>query len=74
MKPLVYYCRWQSAALRLRGRDETAVWGQFVYTDDNQNETTKTFKFYLKSRELILKDGEEETKLQLDDMGVAVSP
>ena len=69
MKPLVYYCRWQGASLRLRGRGDTAVWGQFVF---NQNgvETTQTFHYNLQTRELTLQDETGERVLQLDEMGV----
>lgn len=70
MKALVYYCRWQGASLRLRGRDETAVWGQFIFTDKENNETEQSFKFYLATRELVLNDSDE--KIQLDEMGVVV--
>ena len=47
MKPLVYYCRWQGASLRLRGRDETAVWGQLVFPDGESGERTQSFRFEL---------------------------
>ena len=72
MKPLVYYCRWQSASLRLRGRSNTAVWGHLVYVDAQQNETLKQFKYNLETREISLIDGEIEETHQLDEMGVVV--
>ena len=72
MKPLVYYCRWQSASLRLRGRDQTAVWGHLVYLDDENNETLQEFHFDLKYRVITLINGEEKEVKQLDDMGVVV--
>ena len=71
MKPLVYYCRWQGASLRLRGRDETAVWGQLVLNRDG-SETTQTFRFNLKTRELTLDEAEGARTFTLDEMGVAV--
>jgi hypothetical protein len=70
MKPLVYYCRWQGASLRLRGREEELVWGHLVFRDEAQNETLQAFRFYLKTQQLVLVDGDEETKIQLDEMGV----
>lgn len=70
MKPLVYYCRWQGATLRLRGRDKTAVWGHLVFTDDDGNETEQPFRYLLTSQTLFLDDSEEP--VQLDDMGVVV--
>ncbi|MCB8920629.1 MAG: hypothetical protein H6662_03510 [Ardenticatenaceae bacterium] len=69
MKPLVYYCRWQGAALRLRGRGETAVWGQLVY-NPGEAETAQTFRFNLQTWELTLEDETGERTIQLDEMGV----
>lgn len=73
MKPLVYYCRWQGAALRLRGRGETAVWGQLVF---NQNgiESAQTFNFDLQSWELTLEDESGKRTIQLDEMGTVRYP
>ncbi|HRQ40666.1 MAG TPA: hypothetical protein PLD25_22345 [Chloroflexota bacterium] len=72
MKPLVYYCRWQGAALRLRGRDDTAVWGALVFVSENGDETTKPFHFNLQTRQLTLTHPGGGQLLQLDDMGVVV--
>lgn len=69
MKPLVYYCRWQGASLRLRGRDETAVWGQLVFADEQGKEKTQRFRFALESRQLTLADESGERTVQLDEMG-----
>ena len=69
MKPLVYYCRWQSAKLRLRGRDETAVWGHLVFAED-EGERTQFFRFNLKTSEITLTEDEGERTLVLDEMGV----
>jgi hypothetical protein len=69
MKPLVYYCRWQGAKLRLQGRDETAVWGQLVFAPES-GRAPQNFHFSLRDRRLTLqRDGDEQT-LQLDEMGV----
>lgn len=71
MKPLVYYCRWQGASLRLYGRDKTAVWGEFVSTDAAGTEQTQPFRFLLESAALLLPKDEGEQVLFLDEMGVA---
>lgn len=69
MKALVYYCRWHGASLRLRGRDDTAVWGHLVYKANTDEEWMQEFRFELKTWQLTLqKPGSEET-LQLDEMG-----
>lgn len=74
MKPLVYYCRWQQRALRLRGRDTTAVWGQLVQTDADGREQTQTFHYYLHERRLVLQTEDGEQTQWLDEMGTVVSP
>lgn len=74
MKPLVYYCRWQGAALRLRGRDDTAVWGALVYTSETGAETTVPFHFHLQTRQLTLTRPTGDEFLQLDEMGIATPP
>lgn len=73
MKPLVFYCRWQGAKLRLRGRDDTAVWGHLVFSDDDGTETNQAFHFNLQNWQLKLETLEETVTLQLDEMGVEVS-
>ncbi len=72
MKPLVYYCRWQGASLRLRGRDETAVWGHLVFTADDGTEQPQEFHFNLQTRQLTLQKETGDELLQLDEMGVVV--
>jgi hypothetical protein len=72
MKPLVYYCRWHEATLRLQGRDDTAVWGQFVF-DQKAGEQTQAFHFDLKTWQLTLGEGDQIEKIQLDEMGVIVA-
>ena len=71
MKPLVMYCRWQSAKLRLRGREETAVFGQLIFNESG-TERSQKFHFNLKNSLLTLKTDEGEQVVQLDNMGVAV--
>jgi hypothetical protein len=72
MKPLVFYCRWQGAKLRLRGRDDTAVWGQLVFSDEDGTETTQDFRFNLQNWQLTLESLDGDITLQLDEMGVEV--
>jgi hypothetical protein len=72
MRALVYYCRWQGAALRLRGRDATAVWGHLVFTDDAGVERGEAFRFELANGRLTLSKPEGDETLQLDEMGVVV--
>jgi hypothetical protein len=67
MKPLVMYCRWQSAKLRLMGRSETAVWGELAYQDHSQ-----PFKFQLAESILTLGEGDEARTIILDEMGVEI--
>ncbi len=73
MKPLVYYCRWQGVSLRLRGRDETAVWGQLVQRDQQDNEISQEFRFDLKTWELLLKDDDGDRIVNLDEKGVVLN-
>ena len=73
MKPLVYYCRWQGASLKLRGRDETAVFGQFAYIEEDGSECLQEFHFNLKSRQLTLKHVAGDELIQLDEMGVVIN-
>ena len=69
MKPLVYYCRWQGASLRLRGRDETAVWGHLVYKANTPQESMQEFHFDLQNWQLTLQEPDGEKIIQLDEMG-----
>lgn len=73
MKALVYYCRWQEASLRLRGRDDTAVWGQLVYNAETPAETMQAFRFELKTGRLTLQTPDGEKIIQLDEMGTVQS-
>ena len=70
MKPLVYYARWQRAKLRLRGRDETAVWGQLVFKNEDGTDREKEFRFLLASQEITLYEDEVAQVWKLDEMGV----
>ena len=70
MKPLVYYCRWQGASLKLRGRDETAVFGQLAFTEEDGSERLQPFHYNLKTRQLTFKNKAGDEIIQLDEMGV----
>ncbi|MFO7678659.1 MAG: hypothetical protein R6X34_01285 [Chloroflexota bacterium] len=73
MKPLVYYCRWQGASLRLRGREETAVFGQLAFKETDGSERLQEFHFNLQTNQLTLKTADGEKTFQIDDMGIPVS-
>lgn len=66
MKPLVLWCRWHEAKLRLRGRNDAAVWGELVFAAE-----TQPFLYDLHSRQLTVGEGKESRQYQLDEMGVS---
>jgi hypothetical protein len=68
MKALVYWCRWHEAKLRLRGRDETAVWGELLFATES-----RPFHFKLQTRELTVGSGTTARHIHLDEMGVEVA-
>lgn len=72
MGPLVYYCRWRGAKLRLRGRDAGFTWGQLVVADES-GERIEEFRFDLKTWALTLSDETGSRRLQLDELGVVVA-
>ncbi len=72
MKPLVNYCRWQEAKLRLRGRSDSAVWGQLVTVDESGHEEEQDFYFDLHSWQLTLRQEAGERIIELDEMGVPI--
>lgn len=65
MKPLVFWCRWHDASLRLHGRDDAAVWGELAFP-----ERTEKFHFDLQNWVLTTGEGEARERRQLDEMGV----
>jgi hypothetical protein len=71
MKPLVYYCRWQGAALRLRGRDAAAVWGELVFTEADGRERPQPFRYDLRAAAITLETADGPQTLRLDEMGIA---
>lgn len=72
MGPLVYYCRWQGAKLRLQGREGHWVWGFLVYEGES-DQRSAPFRFDTQSLQLYLGGDEVRPPLQLDEMGVVVS-
>ncbi len=70
MGPLVYYCRWQGAKLRLQGREGDWVWGFLVFDDDGR--PPEPFRYNGELWQLYLGEGEERPPLQLDEMGVVL--
>jgi hypothetical protein len=70
MKPLVYYARWQGAQLRLRGRSETAVWGELVFPAQGETAArVQTFHFDLTTRVIEIEDENGRQTAALDEMG-----
>jgi len=71
VKPLVYYCRWNGATLRLRGRDDRFIRGQLVFTSADGGEVTQEFSFETATAELTIFLDTGTQKMILDDMGIA---
>lgn len=65
MKPLVYWCRWHNAKLKLHGRSQTAVWGELAFP-----ETADKFHFHLQDWVLTIGEEPNQRVLKLDEMGV----
>ncbi len=67
MKPLVLWCRWHEARLRLHGRDEASVWGELAFADRHE-----PFRYHHASRQLEIGDTASRRILILDEMGVVL--
>lgn len=67
MKPLVLWCRWHDARLRLHGRDEQFLWGELAFPDEKQ-----PFRYNRQTQELMVGEGGEARQVQLDEMGVEI--
>jgi hypothetical protein len=65
MRPLVLWCRWHAAGLRLMGRDAERVWGELAF-----HEATLPFTYELGPARLTYGSGEGERTVGLDEMGV----
>jgi hypothetical protein len=72
MRPLVNYCRWQGATLRLRGRDAESVWGELVFGAGTPDERATEFRYDLRAMVITLFDATPERRQQLDEMGVVI--
>ncbi len=66
-KPLVHWCRWNSASLRLAGRDERFVWGEFGLAEDH----AEPFRFDMITWELTRTTADGEVVEMLDEMGIS---
>jgi hypothetical protein len=66
MKPLVLWCRWHDAKLRLQGRSERSVWGELSFPD-----RAAPFHFDLATGRLTYGDAGAQQAILLDEMGVA---
>jgi hypothetical protein len=73
MKPLVNYCRWHGARLRLRGRDPEAVWGHLVFQTKDGQEEEWEFRFHLADSLLTMQSRDGEKQILLDEMGVPLN-
>jgi len=70
MGPLVYYCRWREAKLRLGGREAPFVWGELAFSNGDY---TEPFRFNTLTWELFLQRAEGQVRLQLDELGVVAA-
>lgn len=68
MKPLVLWCRWHDARLRIHGRSAEVVWGELALPG-----RVVPFHFRLPTAELTLREGEMARTIRLDEMGVELS-
>jgi hypothetical protein len=71
MGPLVYYCRWRNAKLRLRGRDDQFIRGELIFIGDDR-ERAQSFRYDHKTWELWVLEEEGEVRYQLDELGVVL--
>ena len=67
MKPLVYWCRWHDARLRLHGRSPEAVWGELDFWKEDRQ---VPFRFDLTNGRLDIQDSKTPRQITLDEMGV----
>ena len=67
MKPLVLWCRWHDAKLRLRGRSPGAVWGELDFWKESR---LVIFHFDLQTHTLTIGKEPDHQTVQLDEMGI----
>lgn len=65
MKPLVLWCRWHDASLRLHGRDEEFLWGELAFPEE-----TQPFRYNRNTQKLTVGQGGDARQVLLDEMGV----
>lgn len=68
MKPLVLWCRWNDARLRLHGRSESELWGEIIFSD-----RLERFRFDIAAAELRLGKENPWRYIMLDEMGVEIT-
>ncbi len=68
MKPLVLWCRWNDAKLRLHGRSESELWGEIVFPDKLER-----FRFDIATAKLRLGKESPWRYIMLDEMGVDIT-
>ncbi len=66
-KPLVNWCRWNNASLRLAGHDQQVVWGELAFADEH----TEAFRFDMFAWQLTRQTAAGEVVETLDEMGIA---
>lgn len=72
MKPLVNYCRWNGAKLRLRARDDQFLQGQLVFVGEDGGENLQDFRYELANARLTLFKESGDRLLFLDEMGIVI--
>lgn len=65
-KPLVLWCRWNNAALRLRGKDDRTLVGELAFDDGD----VEPFTFDMHTWTLTRTSDGREISEQLDEMGI----
>lgn len=65
-KPLVLWCRWHNASLRLRGKDETNLFGELAFDDGD----VEPFTFNMYTWTLTRTSDGREIREQVDEMGI----
>ena len=65
-KPLILWCRWNDASLRLRGKDNINLVGELVFDDD----MVEPFTFNMHTWTLTRTSGSREIVQQVDEMGI----
>ncbi len=70
MKPLVYWCRWHDARLRLHGRSPEAVWGELDFWKENRR---VPFHYDLAAGLLEFEEEPGPRRIRLDEMGIELA-